>query len=175
MKRPSTVLPFLFFLVLAFASRYVAAQVGPNITSPVENATIVPGQDLKIEYEYQNLGTGNYMVDIALWLDPSATELLYTIVENYTVSPGNSEGVTLNFTNTASYTWKVPHNLITPNNTEGIVYLNVRELTQTKFIPYISLRSFAIMLHVNAAASHLPASYLFTFFLSLAVLCISSL
>ncbi|KAG0165938.1 hypothetical protein DFQ28_008236 [Apophysomyces sp. BC1034] len=160
-------LHFLLLLVIAFASRNVSGQVGPNITSPEQNATIVAGQNLKIEYTYDNLGTGEYWVDIALWLDPTVKELLYVITENYKIPPGNSTGVSLNFTYNASFDWQVAHHL---NET---VYLTVREKVNTTFFPDVQIRSPPIMLHVSAAA-YLPAPYFITILLSLVVICISS-
>lgn len=52
----------LFSLLIAC----VSAQVGPSIKTPEYNSTVTPGDHITIEYEYQNMGTGNYTLGKSL-------------------------------------------------------------------------------------------------------------
>lgn len=145
----SSFTPFLFAFLVSVIS-LVTAQVGPQITSPEYNGTITPGETLSIQYNYQNMGNGNYTVDIAVWLDASATQLAANITTDHEIKSGNSTGVALNYTLSDSYDWNVPHGL---NET---VYLTVTEKANTDYNMSLQLRSRPIMLHVNGGAVALP-------------------
>ncbi|KAI9020031.1 hypothetical protein CLU79DRAFT_756817 [Phycomyces nitens] len=149
------------FLISLLISN-VSAQLGPTIVYPEHNATINATQTLKIRYEYQNMGTGNYSVDIALWLDPKATQLIQNITTNEKIVPGNSTGIRLNFTLDGSYDWVVPRGL---NET---VYLTVTETADTRILLPFRIQSSPVLLHFSAGLSALSA-YSFT----LTVACLS--
>lgn len=152
-----------FAAVLLFLFIQVSlAQVGPKIISPEYNATIKAGDTVKIEYEYQNMGTGNYTADFQIYRDPSATDLDQNITTNHDIAPGNSTGTSLNYTLTDSYDWTVPDGL---NET---VYLVVYEHAKTNFFS-TDLRSRPIMLHVSAGWILKPANALALLLLSLGV------
>lgn len=151
----------LFSLLIAL----VSAQVGPDIKTPEYNSTVTPGDDITIEYEYSNVGTGNYTVDISLWQDASATQLIQNVTTDHAVDGGNSTGVQLNFTYTASYDWTVPGGLTVKrtfdNGTEveespQLIYLTVTAVSDTSFFDDLRLRSRPVLLHYNAAALNAP-------------------
>ncbi|KAJ8663338.1 hypothetical protein O0I10_000577 [Lichtheimia ornata] len=144
---------------------FVSAQVGPDIKTPEYNATVTPGDHITIEYEYSNVGTGNYTVDLALWQDASATQLIQNVTTDHAVDGGNSTGVQLNFTYTASYDWTVPGGLTVKrtfdNGTEveespQLIYLTVTAVSETSFFDDLRLRSRPVLLHYNAATLNAP-------------------
>ncbi|KAL0075903.1 hypothetical protein J3Q64DRAFT_1773249 [Phycomyces blakesleeanus] len=145
---------FVFLVIcsisLLMCSR-VSAQLGPTIIFPEHNATINATQTLKIRYEYQNMGTGNYSVDIALWLDSSATQLIQNITTNEKIVSGNSTGVRLNFTLDGTYDWVVPRGL---NET---IYLTVTEHADTKLLLPFTIQSSPVLLHFSAGISAFTA------------------
>ncbi|KAL0075178.1 hypothetical protein J3Q64DRAFT_1763743 [Phycomyces blakesleeanus] len=153
---------YLLLALIALVCR-VAAQVGPTITFPHENGTIVAGETVEIKYDYPNMGTGNYSVDIALWADASATQNLLNITTNEVIPSGNSTGFTLAFNLTSTYKWKVPNGL---NET---VYLTVTEYAKTSFF-FPEQRSAPMMLHVSAAFAFLPFPAVSLFFVSMVIL-----
>lgn len=164
----------LFFLAGISLIQNVLAQVGPEITNPPYNATVQAGDTVTINYEYQNMGTGNYTVDIAIWLDASATDLIQNITTNEPIAGGNSTGFQVNFTNTASYDWQVPHGLTFTNSsgdkqTLDIFYLTVTTTANTHFFNDLQLRSRPILLHYSSAVIHTPAHGVLLFVLSIAV------
>lgn len=59
----SLVITTLLFSLLVAC---VSAQVGPSIKTPEYNSTVTPGDHITIEYEYQNMGTGNYTLGKSL-------------------------------------------------------------------------------------------------------------
>ncbi|CAO3610480.1 unnamed protein product [Mucor hiemalis] len=131
----------------------VTAQLGPPILSPVQNATVPVGGNVDIVYQYQNMGTGNYSIDIQLWQDGAITELISNVTTNHEIKPGNSSGVKVMFTMNDTYTWKVPHGL---NST---FWLTVTANSQTKFYPKgLAVRSRPVMLHPSAASLSRPSS-----------------
>ncbi|KAI9469123.1 MAG: hypothetical protein EXX96DRAFT_590519 [Benjaminiella poitrasii] len=136
-------------LILFFFSVYIltcSAQLGTEINSPVTNSTIEPGEKVKIEYSYQNMGSGDYTVDIDLWQDQTLTTRSLSIASDVSVKSGNSTGTQLEFFMNATYdNWKVPRGL---NKT---VYLTVTTKPTLSFSNVtMSMRSRAIILHVNA-------------------------
>ncbi|CDS10161.1 hypothetical protein LRAMOSA02838 [Lichtheimia ramosa] len=159
-------LSYLLLIALTILSFQPAfAQVGPHITVPEYNATVTPGDHITIEYTYQNMGTGNYSIDVALWQDASATQLLQNVTTDHKIPGGNSTGFQLNFTYTGTYDWNVPGGLSVKrtfdNGTEieeapQLIYLTVTCDADTYFYDDLRLRSRPIMLHYNAAGIHLP-------------------
>ena len=146
-------------IVLTFL-QFVKAQLGPVISSPVQNATVDPGSKVDIVYEYQNLGPGNYSIDIQLWQDAAVTIPISDVVKGESVKEGNSTGVKVSFTLSSSYTWKVPRGL---NDT---FWLTVTGHAQTPaYKKGVSLRSRPLMLHTSAAnLISKPANLILLFF-----------
>lgn len=138
---------------LLIVCQFAAAQLGPPVLSPEQNATVPVGGNVDIVYQYQNMGTGNYTVDIQLWQDGAVTELISNITTNHPIKPGNSSGVKIMFTMNDTYTWKVPRGL---NST---FWLTVTATSQTKFNPNgMRIRSRPVMLHPSAASLSKPSS-----------------
>ncbi|KAI8380962.1 uncharacterized protein BYT42DRAFT_564785 [Radiomyces spectabilis] len=160
-------LRFLFLVTLG--ALMATAQMGPEITNPKRNATINAGEKINIDFEYQNLGTGEYSVDISLWLDPSFETLLQNITTNHEIDSGNSTGVHLDMTQNATYEWKVPHGL---NDT---VYLTVTEYVQTTAFKNLRVHSAPVMLHFSAGTIHLPTHHVGLLLLGLVIFVFSSL
>lgn len=77
--------------------QFVQAQLGPIVLSPVQNQTVPSGGKIDIVYQYQNVGTGNYTVDIQLWQDAAVTIPISNITTNHNVKSGNSSGVQVSF------------------------------------------------------------------------------
>ncbi|KAI7882046.1 hypothetical protein K492DRAFT_236262 [Lichtheimia hyalospora FSU 10163] len=161
-SRLSLVITTLLFSLLIAC---VSAQVGPSIKTPEYNATVTPGDDITIEFEYSNVGTGNYTLDIALWQDASASQLIQNVTTDHELDGGNSTGVQLNFTYTGSYDWTVPGGLTIKrtfdNGTEveespQLIYLTVTAVSETSFFDDLRLRSRPVMLHYNAATLNAP-------------------
>ena len=73
-SRSSLVITTLLFSLL-FAC--VSAQVGPAIKTPEYNATVTPGDDITIEFEYSNVGTGNYTLGKLYRKTENAREIMY--------------------------------------------------------------------------------------------------
>lgn len=105
------------------------------------------------------------ILDIALWQDASATQLIQNVTTDHPVEGGNSTGVQLNFTYTASYDWTVPGGLTIKqtfdNGTEvekspELIYLTVTAVSETSFFDDLRLRSRPVLLHYNAAALNAP-------------------
>lgn len=130
-------------------SHSAEAQVGPQIFSPANNATVNPGEKIPIQFAYQNMGTGVCKVNIALWEDASAKLKIQDVVTDYTLNPGNSSGAHVAFTMNGTYDWSVPHGM------NFSFYLTVTEVTDTA-LGNFSLQSFPIMLHPSAAWAVLP-------------------
>lgn len=170
----------LSLLFLAIAIRGVVGQVGPSITNPPYNGTIKGGDTVKIEYSYENMGTGNYTVDIALWNDASATQLIQNVTTGQKLEGGNSTGSQLNFTEAATYEWHVPGDLTIKEQVNGseqdvqvdIFYLTVTTNIDTAFFTDLSLRSRPIMLHFNAGVLNLPSHTLLFLLLSVITYCL---
>ncbi|KAI8341648.1 hypothetical protein BC941DRAFT_414095 [Chlamydoabsidia padenii] len=135
--------------IMLIFSNPAQAQVGPQIISPVNNATVNPGDKLTIKFAYQNMGTGTCSVNISLWEDPSATVKIQDVVTNYNLSPGNSSGAHVDFTMNGTYDWYVPHGM------NFSFYLMVTETTKTE-LGQFDLKSFPIMLHPSASWVVLP-------------------
>ncbi|KAI8331403.1 hypothetical protein BC941DRAFT_439107 [Chlamydoabsidia padenii] len=153
---------FIFFIMMMMMILGIQAQVGPEILTPANNATVYPGSKETISFAYQNLGTGPVSVNISLWQDPAATIKIQDVVTDYALAAGNSSGVKVDFTKNGTYDWYVPHGM------NFTFYLTVYETTQAE-IGNFSLRSFPIMLHPSSAWSLLPTIHL-TFAFILAVL-----
>ncbi|KAI8641282.1 hypothetical protein BD408DRAFT_418481 [Parasitella parasitica] len=152
----------VLFLTLVCTFQLAQAQLGPSVLSPEQNTTVPAGGKLDIVYRYQNIGTGNYSVDIQLWQDAAVTIPISNITINHEIKPGNSSGVQVNFLLNDTYTWSVPHGL---NKT---FWLTVTEKAETSFYTKgISLRSRPVMLHPSAAIMNSPASYAILFTLSI--------
>jgi hypothetical protein len=138
------------FLLLVAVFTLCSAQIGAQINSPVTNSTIEPGQKIDIQYGYENMGNGSYMVDIDLWQDSASSELARNIDTNVSVASGNSAGTKLDFYLNATYGWTVPRGL---NST---VYLTVTAKSRLASNLTLSMRSRSILLHVNSGLQNLP-------------------
>ncbi|KAI7894904.1 uncharacterized protein EV154DRAFT_497348 [Mucor mucedo] len=154
-------------LALIALCQFVKAQLGPEIISPVQNATVEPGQKIDIVYQYQNMGAGNYTIDVQLWQDAAVSIPINDVVIDQPIASGNSSGVKVSFLLNSTYSWKVPHGL---NET---FWLTVTEGAQTPFYSKgVNLRSRPVMLHTSAAATLMtkPASIAVVFIVSLITL-----
>ncbi|CAO3642973.1 unnamed protein product [Cunninghamella blakesleeana] len=142
----------------------VTAQVGPVIISPASNATVTPGKKLNIEYQYPNMGAGDYKINIDLWQDASSTQLISNLASNVSIPPGNSTGVNLKTNLSSSY------EVTLPNNLNFTFYLTITQLTQTTGgLGSFGVSSFPVMLH-SAAMTHLPQSLSLLLAIALGVL-----
>ncbi|KAI9278508.1 hypothetical protein BDA99DRAFT_492322 [Phascolomyces articulosus] len=159
----------ILLIVVSFCHHAALAQVGPKVTSPEFNATVTPGDKITIAYEYQNVGTGNYTLEINLWKDMGRRNLLRNIVKDDPIEGGNSTGTQINFTLSATYDWKVPGDLTEKvQNDEGeevdeavdMFYLDVSTTAQTHFFENLELKSRPVRLHYNAGALTLPNNLL---------------
>ncbi|KAI9491594.1 hypothetical protein BDB00DRAFT_874157 [Zychaea mexicana] len=156
---------FVVLLIFATLAHHAYAQVGPDVKTPEFNATVTPGDRITIEYEYQNVGTGNYTVEIDLWEDSGKRYLLQNVCKDEPLAGGNSTGVQLNFTMSATYDWTVPGDLTHKvSNEEGeevdeavdMFFLTVTAVADTYFYEDLALTSRPVRLHYNAAALALP-------------------
>ncbi|KAG2210679.1 hypothetical protein INT46_008062 [Mucor plumbeus] len=155
-------LNIVLLITLITICQIVKAQLGPAILSPEQNATVSTGGKVDIVYRYQNMGTGNYSVDIQLWQDAAVSIPISNITIDHEIKPGNSTGVQVNFLMNDTFTWSVPHGL---NST---FWLTVTEKAETAFYTKgLSLRSRPVMLHPSAAIMNSPASYVILFILSI--------
>ncbi|ORX60354.1 hypothetical protein DM01DRAFT_1332511 [Hesseltinella vesiculosa] len=144
------------------------AQVGPTIYSPAENSTIAPNQKLNINFSYQNLGTGTYTLDVSFWQDPSASQLIATVLTGSSLPSGSSSGTTIAFSMNGSVSVTAPSSL---NET---FYMTLTEHVSTQGNQNVSVKSMPMMLHSGAMA-HLPTSLSALLLISLAVVGLSSL
>ncbi|KAI8987758.1 hypothetical protein BDF20DRAFT_852086, partial [Mycotypha africana] len=138
-----------FVLLILFFSNIslIAAQLGPQIISPEQNGTVPAGGKVDIVYRYQNMGKGNYTVDIQLWQDAAVTIPISNIAIDHGIKSGNSTGVHLAFLLNDTYTWSVPHGL---NKT---FWLTVTETAETAFYKEgLRLRSRPVLLHTSDAS-----------------------
>ncbi|KAI8987826.1 hypothetical protein BDF20DRAFT_291201 [Mycotypha africana] len=147
-----TRIPFFFVAILGFFVSCIFAQLGTQINYPAFNDTIQPGQKIDIAYGYQNMGNGSYSVVIDLWQDNTLTTLAKNIAQDVDVPPGNSTGTHLQFYLNATYSWSVPHGL---NKTVYLTVTTKPKLSYSK--EELSMRSRAVLLHVNAGIRQLPA------------------
>lgn len=166
-----THLTFTLVILLGLLSQLVKAQLGPVVLSPEQNATVPAGGKVDIVYRYQNIGTGNYSVDIQLWQDAAVTIPISDVELGHEIKPGNSSGVHVSFLLNDTYTWKVPRGL---NST---FWLTVTEKAQTAFYKNgVNLRSRPVMLHTSAASlMSSPASYVVLLALSVITMQLISL
>ncbi|KAI7904492.1 uncharacterized protein BX663DRAFT_502576 [Cokeromyces recurvatus] len=155
----------LFFIIYTYISTCLA-QLGTEINLPLTNSTVKPGEVVKIDYTYQNMGNGVYTVNIDLWQDQTLSVRSLSIASNVSVKPGNSTGTQLPLYLNATYdNWKVPHGL---NET---VYLTVTTKPQLSFSNVtLTMRSRAIVLHVNAGRKLFLPSLSPTSLLGLAIM-----
>ncbi|KAI9316027.1 hypothetical protein BX666DRAFT_1878619 [Dichotomocladium elegans] len=153
-------------LLVSLLAVLVSAQLATNITNPPYNGTVKAGEKVTIKFEYGNVGTGNYTVDISLWNDALSTQLIRNITSDMAVEGGNSTGVQLNYTLPASYDWTVDGDLkytttfsngSSVESTPEIIYLTVTTEARTAQMGTIHSRSRAIMLHYSAAAAITPS------------------
>ncbi|KAI7854730.1 hypothetical protein BDC45DRAFT_507970 [Circinella umbellata] len=161
---------FIFAILLIVVSCHHAwAQVGPTVKTPEFNSTVTPGDHITIEYEYQNVGTGNYSLEINLWQDSGRRYLLQNVCKDHPIEGGNSTGVQINFTLSATYDWTVPGDLTHKvKNDEGedvdeavdMFYLDVTTVANTHFFESLNLKSRPVRLHYNAGALTLPNNLL---------------
>lgn len=162
-KRFLQVLAAVFVFITA-----CSAQIGTEVNFPITNSTIEPGQKIDIAYGYQNMGNGSYVVDIDLWQDNSLSLLAKNIDTDVSIPSGNSTGTQLSFFLNSTYSWSVPHGL---NQT---VYLTVTTKSKLSYSNVdLSMRSRAIVLHVNAGIMNLPMQKLGLAALSIFVLCLA--
>ncbi|KAI8141853.1 hypothetical protein BJV82DRAFT_165016 [Fennellomyces sp. T-0311] len=160
----------LLIMALVFAlANPAASQLGPAVIKPEYNSTVNPGEKITIEYEYQNMGTGDYVVKIDLWEDSGRRTLLQNVEPGKEIEGGNSTGVQISFNYSATYDWKVPKGLthkvhdIDGNEVEESIpmfYLTVTTIANTEYWQNLSLSSRPVRLHYNAGALTLPASKL---------------
>ncbi|GAA5794909.1 hypothetical protein EDC94DRAFT_591912 [Helicostylum pulchrum] len=137
---------FFISVILLSLLQLVQAQLGPKVVTPMQNATVDPGSKVDIVYEYQNLGTGDYSVDIQLWQDAAVSIPISDVVINEPITAGNSSGIKVAFTLNSTYTWKVPRGL---NST---FWLTVTGNARTALYKNgVNLRSRPVMLHTSAA------------------------
>ncbi|KAI9308906.1 hypothetical protein BJ944DRAFT_259401 [Cunninghamella echinulata] len=139
------------------------AQMGPTITSPPSNTTVAPGQKLNIEYQYPNMGEGDYKINIDLWEDASAKQHIANLASNVQLPPINNTGTKLSSNISASYEVTLPKEL------NFTFYLTVNQVAQTKGMGALNASSFPLMLH-SAAMTHLPQSLPLLLTIALAVL-----
>lgn len=151
-----------FFFTLFFYQ--CSAQLGTEITYPITNATVSPGQKVEILYNYQNMGNGSYTVDLDLWQDNAVSILARNIATNVSVESGTSVGTNIAFFLNSTYTWTVPKGL---NET---VYLTVTTKPQLESKLNLSMRSRPIVLHISAAFMNMPIQKLSLLALSIGVL-----
>jgi hypothetical protein len=137
----------------------VLAQLGPTITSPSTNTTVHPGESIDITFEYENLGTGNYSVDIVAINDLSNPVPIVNITTDLQVPDGNSTGWNLNFTLDYTYSgWKVPHGLL--NETFWIVVVEQYSLVTAGNSPSKAVGGPALLLR-NSLGVNLNPSFTF--------------
>ncbi|KAG1295249.1 hypothetical protein G6F66_004505 [Rhizopus arrhizus] len=145
-----------------------AAQLGGQILSPKQNDTVQVGQNTEISFQYENVGTGDYTVDIQLWQDAAASVLIDNITIGHEIKSGNSSGSHVDFVYNDTYTWKVPHGL---NET---FYLTVIEHAKTPiYAQGITMRSRPVMLHTSSAVSLALNSFSLTFLVGVSFLIFS--
>ncbi|CEG73971.1 hypothetical protein RMATCC62417_09252 [Rhizopus microsporus] len=126
-----------------------AAQLGAKIFYPENNATITPGEKINTQFRYNNMGPGQYTLDINLWKDSAARELAYNVAKGISLPEGNISGTHNDFSMNGTYSWTVPHGL------DELIYLTVHA-NVTHQGSVLTMRSNFVMLHVNSALSHLP-------------------
>lgn len=135
------------------------AQLGPPILSPASNSTVYPGESVDITFEYENLGTGNYTVDIIAINDLSNPVPVVNITTNHQVTNGNSTGFTLSDTLNYTYSgWKVPRGTL--NQTFWIVVVEHYALVAVGNSPASQVKGPALLLH-NSLAINLNPSFSF--------------
>jgi hypothetical protein len=147
-------------LLLALLLPLIAlAQLGPTITSPSTNTTVHPGESIDITFEYENLGTGNYSVDIVAINDLSNPVPIVNITTALQVPDGNSTGWNLNFTLDYTYSgWKVPHGVL--NETFWIVVVEQYSLVTAGNSPSKAVGGPALLLR-NSLGVNLNPSFTF--------------
>ncbi len=156
-------------VIVLILCQFVKAQLGPVIISPVQNATVPVNDKVDIVYQYQNVGTGNYTIDIQLWRDAAVTDLISNVTTNHPIKPGNSTGFKLDFRLNDTYTWSVPRGL---NSTFWLTVTgNAQTAMHTKGL---RLRSRPLMLHPSAASLSKPTSIALLFAMSVVTLVIFS-
>ncbi|PHZ14123.1 uncharacterized protein RHIMIDRAFT_278272 [Rhizopus microsporus ATCC 52813] len=152
------------FLLLLFIS-LVHAQLGGKVLSPAQNDTVQVGKNTEIVFQYNNEGPGDYTVDIQIWQDAAAEQLINNITINHPIKSGNSSGVHVDFVYNDTFSWKVPHGL---NET---FYLTVIEhVVKKPSNQTVSLRSRPVMLHTSSANAWNLCSFAFTVTVSLLTL-----
>lgn len=156
----------LFFALFFYQC---SAQLGTEITYPLSNDTITPGQKLDILYHYQNMGNGSYTIDVDLWQDNAVSILAKNIATNVSVPSGTSVGTKIAFYLNSTYAWTVPKGL---NET---VYLTITTKPQLESKLDLSMRSRPIVLHVNAGIINMPIQKLGLLAISIGVLFLAKL
>ncbi|KAI9351626.1 hypothetical protein BD770DRAFT_393681 [Pilaira anomala] len=150
------------FIFTLFFSQCLA-QLGTEILSPTYNTTVNVGDKIQIQYQYQNMGNGSYLVDVDLWNNGAADNLAKNIAKDVSVQSGNSAGTKLAFHLNATYEWTVPKGL---NDT---LYLTVTAKPELETKIGLSMRSRPILIHINSAITNLPIQKLSLFALALFV------
>ncbi|KAG2181845.1 hypothetical protein INT44_008661 [Umbelopsis vinacea] len=132
------------------------AQEGPRIVSPASNQTFSPGSSVDITFQYQNLGTGNYSVDIYAINSLSNPVPVVNITTGHDVPDGNSTGSQLEFYMNYTYSgWKIPHNTL--NSTFWIVVNEHYALSVVGDVPASSVKGPALLLHNSLGVSLNPS------------------
>lgn len=145
-------LPLVLTLLLPLLA---VAQLGPPILSPQQNQTVHPGDSIDITFEYENLGTGNYSVDIIAINDLTTNIPVVNITLNHEVPDGNSTG--FNLQNTLNYTysgWKVPHDVL--NQTFWLRVIEHYSLEAMGNAPASSVGGMQLLLHNSPASNLIP-------------------
>lgn len=156
---------FIQALFFALFFYQCSAQLGTTIISPVQNATVNPGEKVDILYQYQNMGNGSYVIDVDLWQDNAAETLAKNIATNVSIASGTSAGTKLAFYYNATYTWTVPHGLnstfyLTVTTKPKLVYNNAQ----------LVMRSRPVVLHTSAGILNMPLHKLGLLAVSIGVL-----
>ncbi|KAH8547524.1 hypothetical protein BGW37DRAFT_510348 [Umbelopsis sp. PMI_123] len=132
------------------------AQEGPLIISPASNTTFGPGSSVDITFEYQNLGTGNYSVDIYAINSLTNPVPVVNITLGQTVPNGNSTGFQLEYYMNYTYSgWKIPHDTL--NSTFWIVVNEYYALAVEGNVPASSVKGPALLLHNSLGVNLNPS------------------
>jgi hypothetical protein len=131
------------------------AQLGPPIISPQQNQTVYPGDSVDITFQYENLGTGNYTVDIVAINDLTTNIPVVNITLNHEVPDGNSTGFTLATTLNYTYSgWKVPRGVL--NETFWLRVIEHYSLEAMGNAPASSVGGMQLLLHNSPASNLIP-------------------
>jgi hypothetical protein len=144
------------FLIALLLPLIALAQEGPRIISPASNTTYGPGDSVDITFQYPNLGTGNYSVDIYAVNSLSNPIPVVNITLDHDVPDGNSTGSQLAFYLNYTYSgWKIPHNTL--NSTFWIVVNEHYALSIAGNVPANSVEGPSLLLHNSLGVNLNPS------------------